>query len=184
MKLLYNLHISFCFYFRDLSNNNLTGNVPKFLAELDSLTILNLMGNNFTRPIPAELLAKSKNGLRLSIEESSGEDKSSSTRIIAVILAPVIACIVVLSIIVFIMKQRRKKALIKSEEVLTPRKQQFTYSEVLSITNNFQKEIGRGGFGRVFQGSVGDNQVAVKMLSESSSQGYKEFQAEDLGKMG
>ncbi|KAJ0541481.1 putative transferase, protein kinase RLK-Pelle-LRR-I-1 family [Helianthus annuus] len=69
-------------------------------------------------------------------------------------------------------------ALIKSEEVLTPRKQQFTYSEVLSITNNFQKEIGRGGFGRVFQGSVGDNQVAVKMLSESSSQGYKEFQAE------
>ncbi|KAF5789792.1 putative transferase, protein kinase RLK-Pelle-WAK-LRK10L-1 family [Helianthus annuus] len=158
----------------DLSNNNLTGNVPKFLAELDSLTFLNLMGNNFTRPIPAELLAKSKNG----IEESSGEDKSSSTRIIAVILAPIIACIVVLSIIVFIMKQPRKKALIKSEEVLTPRKQQFTYSEVLSITNNFQKEIGRGGFGRVFQGSVGDNQVAVKMLSESSSQGYKEFQAE------
>ncbi|KAI7750656.1 hypothetical protein M8C21_029500, partial [Ambrosia artemisiifolia] len=39
-------------------------------------------------------------------------------------------------------------------------------------------EIGRGGFGRVFYGSIGDNQVAVKMLSESSSQGYKEFQAE------
>ncbi|KAI7750414.1 hypothetical protein M8C21_008869 [Ambrosia artemisiifolia] len=161
----------------DLSYNNLTGNVPNFLARLDNLSILNLMGNNFTRPLPAELLAKSKKTLRLSIEESSGEDKNSWMRIIVVIVASIIACIMVLSIIVCIVKQWKKKALIKSG-VLTPKKQQFTYSEVLSITNNFQNEIGRGGFGRVFHGSIGDKQVAVKMLSESSSQGYKEFQAE------
>ncbi|XP_076937128.1 LRR receptor-like serine/threonine-protein kinase IOS1 [Bidens hawaiensis] len=112
--------------------------------------------------------------------------------ITVVILAPVIGCIVVLSIVVFIVKQRKRKALIKTEEVFTParkqqfkdevftpaRKQQFTYSEVVGITNNFQNEIGRGGFGRVFHGYVGENHVAVKMLSESSSQGYKEFQAE------
>ncbi|KAI3670513.1 hypothetical protein L1987_87849 [Smallanthus sonchifolius] len=64
------------------------------------------------------------------------------------------------------------------QEGFTPRKQQFTYSEVLCITKNFQNEIGRGGFGSVFHGNVGGNQVAVKMLSESSSQGYREFQAE------
>ncbi|PWA87673.1 leucine-rich repeat transmembrane protein kinase protein [Artemisia annua] len=49
----------------DLSYNNLTGNVPKFLASLNFLAVLNLTGNKFTRPLPEELLAKSKNGLLL-----------------------------------------------------------------------------------------------------------------------
>ncbi|GKB43429.1 leucine-rich repeat transmembrane protein kinase protein, partial [Tanacetum coccineum] len=34
----------------DLSYNNLTGTVPQFLASLDNLKLLNLTGNNFTRP--------------------------------------------------------------------------------------------------------------------------------------
>lgn len=58
------------------------------------------------------------------------------------------------------------------------RNQQYTYSEVQSITNNFTTVIGKGGFGTVFHGSIGGNQVAVKILSESSAQGYKEFQSE------
>ncbi|GJY68525.1 leucine-rich repeat transmembrane protein kinase protein, partial [Tanacetum coccineum] len=61
---------------------------------------------------------------------------------------------------------------------LKQRNQQYTYSEVKSITNNFTTVIGKGGFGAVFRGSIGGNQVAVKILSESSAQGYKEFQAE------
>ncbi|XP_076950195.1 putative leucine-rich repeat receptor-like protein kinase At2g19210 [Bidens hawaiensis] len=166
----------------DLSNNNLTGNVPNFLARLANLRIVNLTGNNFTRPLPAELITKSNKGsIWLSIEESSCEDKthkSSWMHIMVVILAPIIGCIVVLSIVVFIVKQHKRKALIKTEEVITPTKQQFSYSELVGITNNFQNEIGRGGFGRVFHGYVGDDQVAVKMLSGSSSQGYREFQAE------
>ncbi|XWS18923.1 hypothetical protein CRYUN_Cryun32bG0086600 [Craigia yunnanensis] len=36
----------------------------------------------------------------------------------------------------------------------------------------------RGGFGTVFLGCLDNTQVAVKMLSESSDQGYKEFHAE------
>lgn len=55
---------------------------------------------------------------------------------------------------------------------------QFTYSEVLNITGNFQKVLGKGGFGTVYHGYVGDTEVAVKMLSPSSTQGYKEFQTE------
>ncbi|GKD38164.1 leucine-rich repeat transmembrane protein kinase protein [Tanacetum coccineum] len=106
--------------FLDLSYYNLGGTVPQFLASLDNLKLLNLTGNNFTRPLPAELLAKSKKrSLFLSIEESGDQDKGY--------------CL-----------------------------------------NGSCK----GGFGTVFRGSIGDNQVAVKILSESSSQGYKEFQAE------
>ena len=63
-------------------------------------------------------------------------------------------------------------------EPLELKKRQFTYSEVLQITNNFQRILGRGGFGTVYHGYLNDTEVAVKMLSPSSVQGYKEFQAE------
>lgn len=56
--------------------------------------------------------------------------------------------------------------------------QQFTYSQILTMTNNFERSIGKGGFGTVYHGYLDGAQVAVKMLSPSSSQGYKEFQAE------
>lgn len=47
------------------------------------------------------------------------------------------------------------------------------------MTNNFQRILGKGGFGIVYHGFVnGSEQVAVKMLSHSSSQGYKQFKAE------
>ncbi|CAA7017662.1 unnamed protein product [Microthlaspi erraticum] len=47
------------------------------------------------------------------------------------------------------------------------------------MTNNFEKALGEGGFGIVYHGCVnGNQQVAVKLLSQSSSQGYKHFKAE------
>ncbi|KAL5575496.1 hypothetical protein UlMin_017195 [Ulmus minor] len=59
------------------------------------------------------------------------------------------------------------------------KEQKFTYSEVLKITNNLERTLGRGGFGTVYHGLIDkDNQVAVKTLSPSSVQGYQQFQAE------
>ncbi|KAK0598371.1 hypothetical protein LWI29_034055 [Acer saccharum] len=55
---------------------------------------------------------------------------------------------------------------------------QFTYSDIVRITKNFERILGKGGFGPVFHGWLDDIQVAVKMLSSSSDQGYKEFHAE------
>ena len=50
---------------------------------------------------------------------------------------------------------------------------------VVSITNNFKINIGEGGFGKVYLGKLKDEtQVAVKLLSTSSNQGYNEFRAE------
>ncbi|WZZ72770.1 hypothetical protein YC2023_084140 [Brassica napus] len=54
----------------------------------------------------------------------------------------------------------------------------FKYSEVVSITNNFERVLGKGGFGEVYHGISDGDQVAVKILSEESAQGYKEFRAE------
>ena len=56
---------------------------------------------------------------------------------------------------------------------------QYSYCEVVAITNNFKTIIGEGGFGKVYLGILTDEtQVAVKLHSSSSKQGNKEFRAE------
>lgn len=52
-------------------------------------------------------------------------------------------------------------------KTVDPKEKEFTYSEVVSITNNFEKVVGKGGFGTVYYGCIGDMQVAVKILSRS-----------------
>lgn len=64
--------------------------------------------------------------------------------------------------------------------MIEPKKYQYTYLDIVEMTNNFEKEIGKGGFGIVYYGYVNEIQVAVKILSESSKQGDSEFQAEVL----
>ncbi|XP_031487919.1 probable LRR receptor-like serine/threonine-protein kinase At4g29180 [Nymphaea colorata] len=56
----------------------------------------------------------------------------------------------------------------------------FTYSQVVEITNNFEKVIGRGGSGTVFYGRLKDgHEVAVKKLSSRFvERGVMEFAAE------
>jgi len=57
--------------------------------------------------------------------------------------------------------------------------QRFSYTEIVNITNNFKTIIGEGGFGKVYLGTLQDQtEVAVKRLSPSSMQGYREFQSE------
>lgn len=67
----------------------------------------------------------------------------------------------------------------------------YSYAELAAATRDFAEEekLGRGGFGSVYRGRLpvvpggdvdggGGQQVAIKFLSESSSQGRKEFEAE------
>lgn len=65
------------------------------------------------------------------------------------------------------------------KQELESKKQEFSYAEVLSITRNFEKVVGKGASGTVYHGWIDDDtEVAVKMLSPSSAQGYLQFQAE------
>ncbi|KAK1400078.1 putative leucine-rich repeat receptor-like serine/threonine-protein kinase [Heracleum sosnowskyi] len=176
----------------DLSNNNLSGDIPDFLAQLTFLRILNIKGNNFTGSVPLVLLSKSKSGfLTLSMDSSLGggdtnqclssscnqSSNKSLIRIAASVVSVLVLILIALIIILWIRRRRKRQAHLKDNSLETI-KRRFTYSEILKLTNNFEKIVGKGGFGTVYHGYIGDTQVAVKMLSPTSVQGYKEFQTE------
>ncbi|XP_037419085.1 L-type lectin-domain containing receptor kinase IX.1-like [Triticum dicoccoides] len=58
----------------------------------------------------------------------------------------------------------------------------FSYNELAIATDNFSDDraLGRGGFGSVYRGFVSDmnHEVAIKRVSETSRQGWKEFVTE------
>ncbi|XP_050285770.1 probable LRR receptor-like serine/threonine-protein kinase At1g05700 isoform X2 [Quercus robur] len=181
----------------DLSNNSLNGTVPIFLSQLQLLRVLNLQNNNLSGSIPMELIEKSNKGsLLLSVGgnpnlASNGGNPNpcvlSPCQKKKNIVIPAAAAIVGLVILLLCglallwhLKRRKKDVPASNEQggVLESKKQKFTYSEVLNITKNFASVTGKGGFGTVYHGYLDGFQVAVKMLSPSSVQGYNEFLAE------
>ncbi|XP_075522577.1 cysteine-rich receptor-like protein kinase 43 [Primulina tabacum] len=67
------------------------------------------------------------------------------------------------------------------EEIAAQAHKQFSFETLSKATNNFHPDhkLGEGGFGPVFKGKLADGRViAVKKLSQRSSQGKKEFENE------
>ncbi|XP_019092391.1 PREDICTED: putative leucine-rich repeat receptor-like protein kinase At2g19210 [Camelina sativa] len=175
----------------DLSNNSLTGNVPEFLADLPDLKELNLEGNQFTGPFPIKLLERSNDGSLLlrfidkpeacvSASCQNTNKKEEKTGYIIPLVASLAGLLVLLAALALFWLFRKKYQSTTGVKTgpLDSTKRYYKYSEVVGVTKNFQRVLGQGGFGKVYYGVLNGNQVAVKMLSESSSQGYKEFRAE------
>ncbi|CAA6674839.1 unnamed protein product [Spirodela intermedia] len=132
----------------DLSHN-FTGEIPANLEKLPALSILNLASNNLTGPLPPILYEKSQNGSISLSTVNICETREQKRKSIVPIAIAISAALAVAFVILIIV-----------------------------MTNNFEKQIGRGGFGSVYLGHLEDeNQVAVKVLSETSAQGA-EFRAE------
>ncbi|WJX86291.1 hypothetical protein P8452_68620 [Trifolium repens] len=171
----------------DLSNNSLNGPLPVFLNKLKSLKVLNVGKNKLTGLVPIELLERSKTGsLSLSVDDNPGlrTTESSTNKNLSI---PLIASFSALNVVILLISLgfwifRRQRVLstnCKEKGAMKLRHQAFSYIEILSITDNFKTIIGEGGFGKVYLGVLKDHtQVAVKILSPSSMQGYKEFQSE------
>ncbi|GAU24783.1 hypothetical protein TSUD_356130 [Trifolium subterraneum] len=171
----------------DLSNNSLNGPLPDFLNNLDSLKVLNVDMNKLTGLVPPDLLERSKtDSLSLSVDDNSGlcTTKSCGKKSLFV---PMIASFSALSVVILLISLgfwifRRHKVTStnsKTRGSLETKHHAFSYNEILNITDNFKTIVGEGGFGKVYIGVLQNHtQVAVKILSPSSMQGYKEFQSE------
>ncbi|KAL3521399.1 hypothetical protein ACH5RR_019548 [Cinchona calisaya] len=181
----------------DLSNNSLNGPIPDFLADLPNLKVLNLLGNQFSGSIPQKLLDKAENGLDLRVDgykdgtsnpcQSGMCDPKKSKKFVVPLVVSLSASLIILVALIVLWRLRKRKHfnVIKlggisnrKDGFLEIKNIQFTFSDLLKITNNFQRVLGKGGFGTVYHGVANGKQVAVKLLSQSSSQGYNEFQTE------
>ncbi|KAF6981928.1 hypothetical protein CFC21_000374 [Triticum aestivum] len=173
----------------DLSGNQLNGSIPSGLLKRIQDGSLNLrQGNNPNLCIgdnSCQLAAKTKSKLAIYV------------------ILPLLVILVIVSVVVlvFFFQRRRKqqqgsmnnRTMIKpqnEEEMSTSHggasdslwlveNRRFTYRELEMITNGFERVLGQGGFGRVYDGFLEDGtQVAVKLRSHSSKQGVKEFLTE------
>ncbi|CAH8362237.1 unnamed protein product [Eruca vesicaria subsp. sativa] len=103
------------------------------------------------------------------------------------VVASVASMVIIATALVTFFILKRKKSSNNREKGRTPRseppritkKKRFTYAEVTEMTNNFEKILGKGGFGMVYHGYLnGTEQVAVKVVSQGSVHGHKQFKAE------
>ncbi|XP_030464561.2 putative leucine-rich repeat receptor-like serine/threonine-protein kinase At2g19230 [Syzygium oleosum] len=172
----------------DFSNNQLTGAIPETLAELPNLRLLNLSGNNLIGSVPEALKKRIvENTLRMSLTgnpdlclaDPCPEKKKQNNIFVPVVTSVSGFFAVLFGALAIIWLIKRKQTAEYSERMLKFKNRPFKYGEVSRITGNFGRVIGEGGFGKVYHGTLDNGTVvAVKMLSDSSKQGFKEFQVE------
>ncbi|KAF2307770.1 hypothetical protein GH714_031580 [Hevea brasiliensis] len=112
------------------------------------------------------------------------------------IVVPVLGVALLVGIAFFVYRKRKidreklEDACPSIEEVINvsstaPRK--FKFEELRKATGNFspKNKLGKGGFGTVYKGVMGNKLVAVKKVSKKSTQGKTEFIAEvtTIGKL-
>ncbi|XP_023633181.1 probable LRR receptor-like serine/threonine-protein kinase At1g51880 isoform X3 [Capsella rubella] len=177
----------------DLSKNDLSGEIPAFLADLKLLKLINLSGNQGLNTTIPDSLQQRINAKSLTVIVSQTvtlKDNSKKVPMVAIIasVVGVFALLVILAIFIVLRRKHGKSANVPISMVhnearsfnpaIITKERRITYPEVLKMTNNFERVLGKGGFGTVYHGNLDDAQVAAKMLSHSSAQGYKEFKAE------
>ncbi|CAL9222844.1 unnamed protein product [Arabidopsis halleri] len=166
----------------DLSNNNLTGQVPEFLAKIKSLLVIHLRGNNLRGSVPQVLQDREKNdGLKLFVDPNIKRRRPHQPRSWLLAIVASISCVavtIIVLVLIFIFRRRKSSTSKVIHPSLEMKSRRFKYSEVKEMTNNFQVVLGKGGFGVVYHGFLNNEQVAIKVLSQSSTQGYKEFKTE------
>ncbi|AEC06307.1 Leucine-rich repeat protein kinase family protein [Arabidopsis thaliana] len=166
----------------DLSNNNLTGEVPEFLATIKPLLVIHLRGNNLRGSVPQALQDREKNdGLKLFVDPNitrRGKHQPKSWLVAIVASISCVAVTIIVLVLIFIFRRRKSSTRKVIRPSLEMKNRRFKYSEVKEMTNNFEVVLGKGGFGVVYHGFLNNEQVAVKVLSQSSTQGYKEFKTE------
>ncbi|KAH9544711.1 hypothetical protein CY35_12G009200 [Sphagnum magellanicum] len=179
-----------------LQSNNITGDIPVWLASLPSLQELVLSNNNLTGTVPSALLSNKDLILEYSGNPqlcnmtsgclpSTGQTNSTHrNNTVLPVVGGVVAAIALVTIYVFYHKWSTRSGggsvFRKGQGSEHPGgrniAQEYSFTEVIAMTNNFNQILGGGSFGTVCYGKLPNGQeVAVKRLSGNSQQGAHEF---------
>ncbi|XP_078149611.1 putative LRR receptor-like protein kinase At1g51890 [Carex rostrata] len=172
----------------DLSSNDLSGSLPSSLDQLTALTYLDIRGNSkISTTLPLGLQKKLENGSLTYMFGDINPTSSHSSKKTIIIIIPILLMVIIAVVIATVCYLRKKRS--ASAISNQPKEQaqgipnidnrQFGYNDIKRITNDFKNNIGTGGFGSVYSGYLENGlQVAIKVLSQSSTQGVREFMAE------
>ncbi|KAM3237548.1 G-type lectin S-receptor-like serine/threonine-protein kinase [Capsicum chacoense] len=118
-------------------------------------------------------------GQDIHIRMANSELGSKKTKLVVLSLSLLIGATVIgLVIGLYIRKKKKKRKMNLKDDLDLPL---FALSILNKATSNFSVEnkIGEGGFGSVYKGILeGGQEIAIKRLSKSSSQGVNEFKNE------
>ncbi|RWW23021.1 hypothetical protein GW17_00012741, partial [Ensete ventricosum] len=146
-------------------------------------------------PPPTASSAKNSTASPSTTPSSHSNDNSVAKTLVGITIAGVLVALAVIFFLTLRKKKKKKSprgqyrlppgqiALpnTKQESLFGSTGGQFSYDELMGITNGFSRDnhIGEGGFGPVYKGTLPDGrQVAVKQLKIGSGQGEREFRAE------
>ncbi|KAI4993906.1 hypothetical protein ZWY2020_008219 [Hordeum vulgare] len=187
----------------DLTGNQLNGSIPSGLIFRENAKGLKRKNGKGKKGLhkTSEHPRYGKNPNLCSNGSSWEPTKKKSKSMLAVyIVVPILAVVVIGALAMLLLhilrkKKGSRKGSVKPQNeasrvhsqwrngdthsVLQVDHRRFTYKDLQVMTNNFKTVLGRGGFGSVYDGFLADGtQVAVKLRSESSSQGIREFLTE------
>ncbi|XP_058762889.1 G-type lectin S-receptor-like serine/threonine-protein kinase LECRK2 [Vicia villosa] len=115
------------------------------------------------------------------------DNKKNLIMILSLTLGVVSLICLIMAVSIFFTYRRQvnRYAMLSESEKLDFTKEcslrSFSFDELAKSTGEFSEEIGRGSFGTVYKGKIGDNNrsIAVKRLEERiADEGVREFQAE------
>ncbi|CAO2175962.1 unnamed protein product [Urochloa humidicola] len=119
--------------------------------------------------------------------ERRGKKMVVVTLAVAIPVGTVLAAVVIIGVLLYKRKFNQKKtppdkySTIYEDDFGCVEPEQLNLTMLRDATNNFseQNKLGEGGFGEVFKGTLHDGEdIAVKRLSQNSSQGFQEIKNE------
>ncbi|XP_039158951.1 senescence-induced receptor-like serine/threonine-protein kinase [Eucalyptus grandis] len=177
----------------NLSGNKLNGSIPEALKRRVTDKTLDLSSRNVN--LPTYFCCGFNNNPDLCwASPCPKKEAKTKNSILVPLVASVLVVVVVFCLVTIWIDDQQSDCFLAYGELgaktlILPgfslpigmvRLRSFDYGEITRITRNFGTEIGEGGFGKVYLGTLENGtKVAVKMLSKKSWQGDREFQAEE-----